>query len=175
MCHCHVDSGFLGIFSCKSCFVTLNYVNLQLYWVFRNLWDPPRELKIMEKSHINICLCLRLWDIMNFLFQLLLQKMQRNDHLAFEDKPARVLSFIWLLSPSFLVFLEFVASLALFRSISAFSIDVACTIDSKCPHKWKSNGFKSIYFYAPRLTHLFAKYWFKNCLATRLNRGAYEL
>ena len=39
--------------------------------------------------------------------------MQRNDHLAFEDKPARVLSFIWLLSLSFLVFLEFVGSLAL--------------------------------------------------------------
>ena len=31
----------------------------------------------------------------------------------------------------------------LFRSISAFSIDVACTIDFKCPHKRKSNGFKS--------------------------------
>ena len=41
-------------------------------------------------------------------------KDARNDHLAFEDKPARVLSFIWLLSLSFLVFLEFVGSLALF-------------------------------------------------------------
>ena len=37
-------------------------------------------------------------------------KDARNDHL----EPARVLSFIWLLSPSFLVFLEFVGSLALF-------------------------------------------------------------
>ena len=44
-----------------------------IYWVFRNLWDPLRELivhlKIMKKSHVNIspiCLCLR--DIMNFLF-----------------------------------------------------------------------------------------------------------
>ena len=36
-------------------------------------------------------------------------KDARNDHLAFEDKPAR-----WLLSLSFLVFLEFVGSLALF-------------------------------------------------------------
>ena len=40
--------------------------------------------------------------------------MQRNDHLAFEDKPARVLSLIWLLSLSFLVFIEFLGSLALF-------------------------------------------------------------
>ena len=36
-----------------------------LYRVFRNLWNPVRELivrlKIMEKSHINICpICLRL-------------------------------------------------------------------------------------------------------------------
>ena len=31
----------------------------------------------------------------------------------------------------------------LFRSISAFSIDVAYIIDFKCSHKWKSNGFKS--------------------------------
>ena len=41
-------------------------------------------------------------------------KDARNDHLAFEDKPARVLSLIWLLPLSFLVFLEFVRSLALF-------------------------------------------------------------
>ena len=43
-----------------------------LYRVFRNLWDPLRELivhlKVMKKTHINICpICLRLWDIMNFL------------------------------------------------------------------------------------------------------------
>ena len=40
----------------------------------------------------------------------------RNDHLAFEDKLARVLSLIWLLSLSllFLVFLKFVGSLAVF-------------------------------------------------------------
>ena len=31
----------------------------------------------------------------------------------------------------------------LFRSILAFSIHVAYTIDFKCPHKWRSNGFKS--------------------------------
>ena len=41
-------------------------------------------------------------------------KDARNDHLAFENTPARVLSLIWLLSPAFLVFLEFVKSLALF-------------------------------------------------------------
>ena len=41
-------------------------------------------------------------------------KDARNDQLAFEDEPARVLSLIWLLSQSFLVFLEFVGSLALF-------------------------------------------------------------
>ena len=67
-----------------------------------------------EKSHINICpICLRLWDIMNFLL-ITFTKDARNNHLAFEDKPARVLSLIWLLSLSFLVFLEFVGSLALF-------------------------------------------------------------
>ena len=41
-------------------------------------------------------------------------KDTQNDHLAFEDKPVRVLSSIWLLSLSFLVFLEFVGSLAPF-------------------------------------------------------------
>ena len=103
-------------------------------------------------------------------------KDARNDH------PARVLSLIWLLSLSlslsFLVFLEFVRkpSSILFRSISAFSIDVAYTMDFKRPHKWKSNGFKSgeragYAIGPPRPIHLFAKCWFKNCLATRLKRG----
>ena len=40
-------------------------------------------------------------------FSVLITKDARNDHLAFEDKPAHVLSLIWLLSLSFLVFLEF--------------------------------------------------------------------
>ena len=41
--------------------------------------------------------------------------MQRNDHLAYEDKPVRVLSlFNGSLSLSFLVFLEFVGSPAPF-------------------------------------------------------------
>ena len=47
-------------------------------------------------------------------FAALITKDARNDQIAFEDKPARVLSLIWLLSLSFLVFLEFVGSLALF-------------------------------------------------------------
>ena len=91
-------------------------------------------------------------------------KNARNDHLAFEDKPARVLSFIWLHSLSFLVFLESVRKPCsiLFRSISY-------TIDFKCPHKWKSNEFKSGHAIGPpRPIHLFAKCRFKNCLATRL-------
>ena len=41
-------------------------------------------------------------------------KDAQNDHFAFENKPARVLSLIWLLTLSFLVFLEFVGRLALF-------------------------------------------------------------
>ena len=53
---------------------------------------------------------------------------------------------------------------SLFRSISACSIDVAYTMDFKCPHKWKSNGFKS----GERPIHLFVKCWFKNCIATWL-------
>ena len=49
----------------------------------------------------------------------------------------------------------------LFRGISAFSIDVTCTIDFKCPQKWKSNGFKSgeragRAMGPPRPIHLFA-------------------
>ena len=61
----------------------------------------------------------------------------------------------------------------LFRSISACSIDVAYTIDFKCPDKWKSNGFKSgeRAGHATGPIHLFAKCRFKNCLATRLKRG----
>ena len=43
-----------------------------------------------------------------------LAKDARNDQPAFEEKPARVLSFVWLLSLSFLVFLEFVGSIAPF-------------------------------------------------------------
>ena len=62
-------------------------------------------------------------------------KDARNDHFAFEDKPASVLSFIWLLSLSFLVFLCRKPCSVLFHNISAFSIDVAYTIDFKCPHK----------------------------------------
>ena len=41
-------------------------------------------------------------------------KDARDDHLAFEDNSARVLSSIWLLSLSFLVFLEFVLALFYF-------------------------------------------------------------
>ena len=54
---------------------------------------------------------------------------------AFEDKPARVLSFIWLLFLSFLSRICRKPCSILPRSISAFSIGVAYTIDFKCPHK----------------------------------------
>ena len=87
------------------------------YRVFRNLCDPLWELivKLMKKSHVNMCpICLRLRDIMKCSVLITFTKDARNDQLAFEDKTARVLSFIWLLSLSFLVFLEFVGSLALF-------------------------------------------------------------
>ena len=62
------------------------------------------------------------------------------------------------------------------RSISACSIDVACTMDFKRRHKWNSNGFKSGERAGratgpPRPIHLSAKCWFKNCPATRLKRG----
>ena len=49
-----------------------------------------------------------------FSVLIIFTKDARNDHLAFEDKPTRVLSLILLLSLSFLVFLEIVGSLALF-------------------------------------------------------------
>ena len=54
------------------------------------------------------------FSVFFFFFFFTFTKDARNDHLAFEDKPARVLSLIWILSLSFLVFLEFVGSLALF-------------------------------------------------------------
>ena len=58
-------------------------------------------------------------------------KDARNDQLAFEDEPARVLSLIWLLSQSFLVFLEFVGSLALFYFVVFQHFQFAYTIDFK--------------------------------------------
>ena len=58
----------------------------------------------------------------------------------------------------------------LFCSVSECSIDVAYTIDFKCTHKWKSNGFESGERAGRAIgpIHLFAKCWLKNCLATRL-------
>ena len=52
-------------------FLQLRFI-LYIYRVFRKLWDPLRELivrlKIVKRSHINICpICLRLWDIINFI------------------------------------------------------------------------------------------------------------
>ena len=46
--------------------------NIYIHRMFRNLWDPLRELtvrlEIMKKSHINICpICLRLRDTINFI------------------------------------------------------------------------------------------------------------
>ena len=92
--------------------------------------------------------------------------------LAFEDTPCHRSGYSLCRSWCF----SNLPCSILFRSISAFSIHVAYTIDFTCPHKWKSNGFKSGERAGhatgpPRPIHLFAKCWFKNCLATRLKRG----
>ena len=102
-------------------------------------------------------------------------KDARNDHLAFEW-PACMRLVIHLVTLSIIPDVSRICRKPcsiLFRSIPEFSIDVACTIDFKCPHKWKSNGFKSgeragHAIEPPRPVHLFAKCWFKNFRATRL-------
>ena len=60
----------------------------------------------------------------------------KDDYLAFEDKPARILSLIWLLFLSFLVFLEFVGSLALFYFVVFQHVQsMLYNISFKCPQK----------------------------------------
>ena len=91
----------------------------RLYRVFRNLWHSLRELivrlKVMKKKSDKYMSYLSSFMRYNeFSVLITITNDARNDHLAFEDKHARVLSLIWLLSLSFLVFLEFVGSLALF-------------------------------------------------------------
>ena len=64
-------------------------------------------------------------------------KDARNDQLAFEDKPCTrlVIDLVTLsVIPGVSRICRKPCSI-LFRSISAFSIDVACTIDFKCPHR----------------------------------------
>ena len=120
--------------------------------MFRNLWDPLRELivrlKIMRKSHINICpICLHLWNIMNFLlitFNYFYKTCSKWPPCIWRQACTRLVIDLVILSiiPGVSRICRKPCSI-LFRSISAFSIDVAYTIDFKCPHKWKSNGFKS--------------------------------
>ena len=102
----------------------------------------------------------------------------RNGHLAFEDEPARVLSFIWLLfSRSVLVSLEFVGSLALFCFVVFQHVESTLRVrqilnvatsenlmDTKCGERAGPSR-------ATRPIHSFAKRRFKNCLATRLKRS----
>ena len=89
---------------------------LILHRVFRNLWDPQDcTPKNNEKKSCKCMSYLSSFMRCNeFSVSIIFTKDARNDHLAFEDKPAWVLSFIWLLSLSFLVFLEFVRSFGLF-------------------------------------------------------------
>ena len=104
-------------------------------------------------------------------------KDARNDHLAFEDKPARVL-FIWSLSLSFLVFIEFVGSLALFCFVvfqhfqSTLRVRQILNVPTN-ENLMDSNpeNEQAMQIGPPRPIHLFAKCRFKNCLATRLKCG----
>ena len=90
---------------------------IDLHRLFRNLWHPLRELivrlKIMKKSHINICPIRRRLQWV-FCFNYFYKRCKETTTLHLKTSLTRVLSFIWLLSPSFLVFLEFVESHALF-------------------------------------------------------------
>ena len=81
--------------------------------MFRNLWYPLQQpivrLKLMKNSHINVRpICLRFNSSVLIIFT----KDARYDHLAFEDK--RLVIHLVTLSLSFLVFLEFVGSVAVF-------------------------------------------------------------
>ena len=90
-------------------------------------------------------------------------KDAQNDNLAFEEQTCTrlVIDLITLsIIPGVSRICRKPCSI-LFPSISAFSIDVAYTIDFKCPQKWKSNGFKSEEraehaIGLPRPIHLFA-------------------
>ena len=67
--------------------------------MFRYLWELIVHLKIMKKksdkymSHLSSFMRYNEFSVLTTF-----TKDPRNDHLAFEDQPARVLSFIWLLS-----------------------------------------------------------------------------
>ena len=123
-------------------------------------------------------LTLRLWDIMNFLnLNYFHKRCSKRPPCIWRQACTRLVIHLVTLSivPGVSRICQKPCS-TLFRSISACSIDVACTIDFKCLHKWKSSGFKSgeragHAIGSPRPIHLFAKCWFKNCLATRLKRG----
>ena len=92
--------------------------------------------KINEKKSDKYMSCLSSFMRCNeFSVLITFTKDARNDHLAFEDKAARVLSLIWLLSLSIVFRICRKPCSILFRSISACSIDVAHTIDFKCRHK----------------------------------------
>ena len=118
--------------------------NTYIYRVFRNLWDPFRELtvrlKIMKKKSYKYTSYLSSFMRCNeFSVLITFTKDARNDHHAFEDKPARVLSFICRtlsIVPGVSRICRKPCSV-LFRSISACSIDVTYTIDFKCPQQMK--------------------------------------
>ena len=76
----------------------MSIYKFDIYRVFRNLWELI--LKIMRKKKSYKCVsCLSSFIRCNeFSVLITFTKDARSDHLAFEDEPARVLSFIWLLS-----------------------------------------------------------------------------
>ena len=71
-----------------------------IYRVFRNLRDPLRELIVMlprnneKKSYKYMCHLSSFMRCNEFSVLITFTKDARNDHVAFEDKPARVLSFV---------------------------------------------------------------------------------
>ena len=95
------------IYNYTGCFVTCEV------WVTSGVDYTPKNNE--KKSHKYMSYLSSFMRYNEFSVLIIFTKDAENDQLAFEDKPARVLSFIWwLLSLPFLVFLEFVGSLALF-------------------------------------------------------------
>ena len=124
--------------------------NTYIYRVFRNLWDPFRELivrlKIMKKKSYKYMSYLSSFIRYNEFFVLITftKDAKKWPLCIWRQACTRLVIHLATLSiiPGVSRICRKPCSI-LFRSISAFSIDVACTIDFKCPHKWKSNGFKS--------------------------------
>ena len=150
---CNAVANLMRVFSVVSLFLTAPYRCLSIYRVFRNLWDPLRELilclKIMKKSQCKYMPYLSSFMRYNESSVLITFTKDARNWPPCISRQACTRFVIDLVTLSIIPGVSricrkhFSPCTILFRSISACSIDVAYTIDFKCPHKWKSSGFKS--------------------------------